>query len=450
MKAGIQMNKSLPSISYERNMNHNYMILDSCDFFGNGQAGKDFRTKMLLENNIPGLLPVRYRNINGQMKYCYEINSLQSLERLYNKKEMDYNELGQILAGCVKVFRGLEEYLLDGSQIILNPEYIYMDIDKMELYFVCYPEYEGDVREAFMEFVDLILTKIDHTDNDAVMLGYRVYRYTKNPNYVIGEIMNMIEASKAEVSPIVQPEPQIYYNKPLYNDTSYEVDENEVEVEEESKPRRKKKTSTKSSDKIGMVLSLIIAFGAIALIFIADATPSMEVVRNNEIYLYGAVAMSLAGALLFAISHSKKKKLEKAIEELSDEEEGNFEPDYSVIAQPQRRTSNEPQGTVCLNESTAEERVLIGRVNGKEVTIPLTKFPLILGKQEGVSDILVDDNAVSKMHARFDELDGRIFISDLNSTNGTMRNGTMLDINRPVVLESGDRLRFGRSSFTYC
>jgi hypothetical protein len=260
----------------------------------------------------------------------------------------------------------------------------------------------------------------------------------------------MIEASKAEVSPIVQPEPQIYYNKPLYNDTSYEVDENEVEVEEESKPRRKKKTSTKSSDKIGMVLSLIIAFGAIALIFIADATPSMEVVRNNEIYLYGAVAMSLAGALLFAISHSKKKKLEKAIEELSDEEEGNFEPDYSVIAQPQRRTSNEPQGTVCLNESTAEERVLIGRVNGKEVTIPLTKFPLILGKQEGVSDILVDDNAVSKMHARFDELDGRIFISDLNSTNGTMRNGTMLDINRPVVLESGDRLRFGRSSFTYC
>jgi pSer/pThr/pTyr-binding forkhead associated (FHA) protein len=62
----------------------------------------------------------------------------------------------------------------------------------------------------------------------------------------------------------------------------------------------------------------------------------------------------------------------------------------------------------------------------------------------------VDDNAVSKMHARFEELDGRIFISDLNSTNGTVRNGTMLDMNRPVVLEPGDRLRFGRSSFTYC
>jgi hypothetical protein len=414
---------------------------------------------MILENNIPGLLPVRYRNINGQMKYCYEINSLQSLERLYNKKEIDYDELGQILTGCVKVFSGLEEYLLDGSQIILAPEYVYMDIDKKELYFVCYPEYEGDIREAFMEFIDTILTKIDHTDNDAVMLGYRVYRYTKNPNYVISEIMNMIEASRPEAENY-QPEPQICYNEPLYKDVFYEEDD-EDEDKEELKPAkkiklRKSKTSTKSKtktnsfDKIGIVISLIIAISTIALIFIADATPSMEVVRNNEIYLYGAVAMSLVGALLFAISHSKKKKLEKAIEELSDDEEENYEQDYSVIAQPPRRTLAEPQGTICLNESTAEERVLIGRVNGNDVTIHLTKFPLILGKQKGVSDIIVDDNAVSKMHARFEELDGRIFISDLNSTNGTVRNGTMLDMNHPVVLEPGDRLRFGRSSFTYC
>jgi hypothetical protein len=422
------------------------MILSSCDFFGNGIDNNDFRKKMLLENNIPGLLPVKCRHVNGETKYCYEINSLQSIDRLYNKKELDYSELQNILMGCIKLFGGLEEYLLDGSQIILAPEYVYMDIDRMELYFVCYPEYEGDVREAFTEFIDMLLTKIDHTDNDAVMLGYRVYRYTKNPNYVMSEIANLIEASKPEEEKYNIPE-AIISQQPLYF--------NESEEEEVIEPKSKSKSKGKSGDVIGIIFSILIAIVTTALIVIADITPSMAVVRNNEIYLYGAIAMSLAGALLFAISHSKKKKLEKAKEALSDEEDEhstviNNGAIYRTIPQPPRKQSIEPLGTICLNESSTEERILIGRVNGKEVTIPLTKFPIILGKQEGVSDIIVDDNAVSKMHARFEELDGRIFISDLNSTNGTVRNGTMLDMNHPVVLEPGDRLRFGRSSFTYC
>jgi pSer/pThr/pTyr-binding forkhead associated (FHA) protein len=196
--------------------------------------------------------------------------------------------------------------------------------------------------------------------------------------------------------------------------------------------------------------------------------------------------MSLAGAMLFAVSHSKKKKLEKAKaqlncdddkETLSDEETlsdndyvheimpNNGTPNYgtpkyatpqpsrlssSVSANPVNSIKREAVGTTFLNESTIEERVLIGRVNGREVTIPLSKVPITLGKQAGVSDIIVDDNAVSKMHARFEEMDGKVYIYDLNSTNGTVKNGAMLDINHPVVLEPGDRLRFGRSSFTYC
>lgn len=44
-----------------------------------------------------------------------------------------------------------------------------------------------------MEFIDELLTRIDHTDERAVMLGYQVYRYTRNPNYVISEIGAMMD-----------------------------------------------------------------------------------------------------------------------------------------------------------------------------------------------------------------------------------------------------------------
>jgi hypothetical protein len=458
------------------------MILSSCDFFGDSLDNNDFRKKMLLENNIPSLLPVKCRHVNGQTKYYYEINSLQSLERIYNKKEMDYEELKHILMGCVKLFNGLEEYLLDGSQIILNTEYIYMDMDKLELYFVYYPEYEGDVRKAFIEFIDMILTKIDHTDNDAVMLGYRVYRYTKNPNYIISEISKIIEASMPDDDNIPEPDIQYSYNYPEpvgYFEES-EIKEETPKPEKKSifnlnfksKPKSKtkpkvnlkpvKKTKGKSSDMLGMIFSLLVALGAMALIGVARKTPSMAIVRNNELYLYGAVAMALVGALLFAISHDKKKKLEKAKAELNCDEEEIVREDYSgynldcnhdykyEIPTTSKPAKRETKQTTYLNESTTEERVLVGRVNGEEVTIPLKGFPVTLGKQKGVSDIIVDDSAVSKMHARFEELDGRIYIYDLNSTNGTVKNGVMLDINSPVILESGDRLRFGRSCFTYC
>ncbi|MBQ5850832.1 MAG: hypothetical protein IIW54_08485, partial [Lachnospiraceae bacterium] len=179
--------------SYERSMNHNYMILSKCNFFDTAVSNSDFRTRMLLENNIKGLLPVSFRQINGEDRYYYEINSLQAFDRLYDHKEMRYDQLKALLCGCADMFEHLEEYLLDGNQIIIKSDYIYINVETSEPYFVCYPEYTGDVRLSFMQFIDELLTKIDHTDQHAVMLGYQIYRYTRNPNFVISEIKNMLE-----------------------------------------------------------------------------------------------------------------------------------------------------------------------------------------------------------------------------------------------------------------
>ena len=105
--------------------------------------------------------------------------------------------------------------------------------------------------------------------------------------------------------------------------------------------------------------------------------------------------------------------------------------------------------TVCLGNGAVEERVLRGRVNGHEVNVPLDCLPLTVGKLGGVSDFIINDNAVSKMHARFEEHEGKVCVCDLNSTNGTVRNGEMIAIHTPVALAPGDTLRFGRSCFTY-
>lgn len=154
--------QTLPEKHYERGMNHNYMILSTYDFFGQEEE-EDYTTRMLLGNKIPGLIPMMCRNNMGEKQYCYEINSLQSLDRLYEKQEIGYEALYKLLMGCIRVLERLEEYLLDGTQVVLNPEYIYVHMETGEPFFVCYPEYHSDIRYSFMDFMDYLLTKIDHT-----------------------------------------------------------------------------------------------------------------------------------------------------------------------------------------------------------------------------------------------------------------------------------------------
>lgn len=184
---------------YERTMNHTYMVLSKCDFFAIDQEGQeekeDYRIRMLLENQIPGLLPVTHHRQNGENCFYYEINSLQSMSQMYEKEEIDAEALEILLHGCVRVFEKLEEYLLDGSQILLQPEYIYIHPDTKEPFFTYYPACDTnviDVRQAFVSFVDYLLARLDHTQEDTVMLGYQVYRYTKNPNFVLSEITKIL------------------------------------------------------------------------------------------------------------------------------------------------------------------------------------------------------------------------------------------------------------------
>jgi hypothetical protein len=462
------MNNRMPDISYERSMNHNYMILSKCEFFGkDGDKINDFRTRMLLENNIPGLLPVTHRLVNGESRYYYEINSLQSFDRLYDKNEIGYDELKKILIGCVNIFERLEEYLLDGTQIIIQPEMIYINVDKMEPYFVCYPDYEGDVRISFMEFVDGLLTKVNHTDEQAVMLGYQVYRYTRTPNYVISEILNIVgnistrneKADELNDEDIRCDMEKTYESQPIYR---YENEESEADSDYTEEANSKKRKSGHIKDLVGAVFCVFLSLVIGALIVGIRVYNIIEIDGDSELYLFAAMAMAFVSAVLFAICYIKKRKQEKEISKLNegeDETDTNIEIDTPVISYRQEHFNYkyEPPKkietcaeTVCLGDETVEERMLMGRINGRDINISLNKLPMTVGKQPSVSDFVINDTAVSKMHARFEEREGRVYICDLNSTNGTVRNGVQLDINKPVALEPGDKIRFGRSCFTYC
>jgi len=485
------MKEEFPLARYERNMNHNYMVLYQCDFFGAANdSSRDYRVRMLLENKIQGLLPITHRQVNGESRYYYEINSLQSLDRLIEKSELKYRELRAVLLGCVNLFDRLEEFLLNGEQIIMKSEFIYVNVENMEPFFVCYPNYTGDVRCSFMEFVDELLAHIDHTDEQAVMLGYQVYRYTRNPNYVLSEIRRFMECTvedtavredcyktehcreKAGEVCFAAKEEDAQINNRTWehksiteDDGNYTAKNCDVCDEEDDGEMQNKKSSIK--EFAGGVFCVFVALCAGAVIVGARVLNCYKLSGDNELYMYGAVAMALVAAALFFTCYVKIVRQNREIEALNEDCEERVYGELisrDVMNDLTIKKSRDMLGsahcagenflpysseTVCLGNRAVEERVLRGRVNGREVNVPLDCLPLTIGKLGGVSDFIINDNAVSKMHARFEEHEGKVCVCDLNSTNGTICNGKMIAINTPVPLAPGDTLRFGRSCFTY-
>jgi pSer/pThr/pTyr-binding forkhead associated (FHA) protein len=68
---------------------------------------------------------------------------------------------------------------------------------------------------------------------------------------------------------------------------------------------------------------------------------------------------------------------------------------------------------------------------------------LTIGRASGCQIALEDDKAVSQLHARLFRKDGRLFLEDLGSTNGTYLNAKK--VSGPVALHRGDRLQIGRT-----
>lgn len=80
-----------------------------------------------------------------------------------------------------------------------------------------------------------------------------------------------------------------------------------------------------------------------------------------------------------------------------------------------------------------------GRVY-KDLPIPVT-----IGREEG-NGLRLNDERVSRFHAKVQVEDGDIILTDLDSTNGTRVNGTAIQIRR---LRPGDQVSIGRSMLLF-
>jgi pSer/pThr/pTyr-binding forkhead associated (FHA) protein len=97
---------------------------------------------------------------------------------------------------------------------------------------------------------------------------------------------------------------------------------------------------------------------------------------------------------------------------------------------------------MCLVNLSAENRP-----RALASTVVINALPCVVGR-DPECDRLIDDPAASRRHCAFTLRQGRIWVEDLGSLNGTFLNGTRLHSAQPLA--AGDRLNLGRLPFQVC
>lgn len=179
-------------VSYQRNLNHNYMIINNI-----GLTGREYTVRMIEKNEIPGMLSFQARKINGDTCLYYEITSKQPLARLFETCSMKSRDIEQLLTGIKGALDGARQYLLESRDILLDPEYIYMEIETRQFRFCYVPGLKENGISVLTEF---ILKKLDHGDRRAVDLGYELYGQAEQDNFSLQETLRRLMNSCRDTS----------------------------------------------------------------------------------------------------------------------------------------------------------------------------------------------------------------------------------------------------------
>ncbi len=177
-------------ISYERDIHTSYMKVPALE-----EDTLDVR--IMLQRKIKGLVPVECCFINGKGEYWYNISGKQDLDTYTKLHALTYKCFELLILQICEQLELLEWNLLDGNGLQLHPQYIYINREE-EFSFVYYPSCEETVFQEFRRLLEFLLTKLDHTDTEAVQRAYELYEISLSETYQIEELKTAIISRRLE------------------------------------------------------------------------------------------------------------------------------------------------------------------------------------------------------------------------------------------------------------
>lgn len=407
--------------SYQRELKRNYLIVETETSEGQGEP--PFEQKMLEQNQIDGILRFQVRQKDEEVRFFYEITSKQPLSRLLEGQTIQAEQIRALVFGIARSLDHMEQYLLSEKSVLLDPEYLYVDPESLKVWLCLVPGMECDFPEDYSRFLEYLLGKVDHRDKESVVLAYGLYQETRKENYGMADILRLAQQKievnhagrEAETETVREFERYQEYPEREYMETAQDG------------YGAKQRRSAIQDRKAGNAET--------------DWKPGM--VRARQIQ---TDTVKESSGLFGRWKQRRKERREEKQREQEREMQMPWDtmfvsetsPDYGTLSSV--HLPQQSRGTVLLNPESRESGSVARRLtalDAGETDIVISYYPFIIGKQENLADYILDRETVSRLHLRIDQKDGRYYVQDLNSTNGTMVDGRMLENNETAEIWEG-------------
>lgn len=464
---------------YKKDLYNNYLVLpkdDECD-------EETYCVHMLQANSIEGIIKPELRTIDNRVLYYYDIKSKQSIETIYVKNSINYEQIKKLFINLVDLIGQSYEFLLNENDLVLEPEYIFIAHATGRVN-VCYlPGYNNDIRKQLATLIEYIMNKVEYDDKEAVLYVYNLYTVCRDEGFSFDNLISAIREvgigkpviAKSKRSGKVETE---ITNKQVsaYNNEVLET------VPKEQSPKRQIPVMMErvSEDREQYYYALrtyiytgACAIGAILVLIISINTRIVYTSIGNRID-YGKL-MALLLILMITSGYmikniwdkrnrltriiSKQEYIDPRIEysdvnkQLEDQTEQIKSTYKDTVQKKKSEVAKQPEEynpTILLNVEPKSIGCCLKPEN-KDVyeIIYIKEFPYIIGKQKGNVDYFLDKEVVSRFHVKITREDDIYYITDLNSTNGTCLNNKSLPCYQRFELALGDEVAIAGIKYSF-
>lgn len=380
---------------YLRNLNSNYerILLDK------KPEENRYQYCILSRGGIKGLLPCSLRYINGLAYLYYDISSKQNVAQLFSARCITRQWVKDFLWSMQQIQQELGRFLLDDKNVLWYPEQIFQDLECNLFSFLYIPYYEGE--SSFGQLLEFLVEHVDYDDEVLVDCVFHMYEQLERNGDVYLQAQIFEDAKTLEQTNVKTYRDQKGTDRKGSDQESAPVESKQHDISRQEDTDRNVLPERREEKK--SILSL----------FDNKRRKSREMRENYKL------------------------EMQQAINGYAVAEESGF--------------GDEEYGrTVYIEEKQEETEHVYKLYTPEDKSVASVEKPVVtIGKKKEEVDVVLQDSSVSRMHARITREGKEYYLEDLNSTNGTFKNGLRLQPYEKRKLESGDELKCGRVILTF-
>ena len=375
-----------------------------------------YKLRMITDNKIKGLLQSRSGYEEGRQVIKYDITNKVSLRKCYKDRDITYAQIKALFEDICQVISEAEQYLLDEKNILLDPEYIFTDMESGELSFLYMPvECPNNSENIYHKLADFMIDRINHKDELSVNVAYQFYSMSKEETFSIRLFINIINKEGA-----LNKAKQIA--EPVVEDQSGQVVQYDGEEQQNI-----------------WLMPILLTVGSIIIPVVYYVIGDSWLYSSYLLILEVVMVISLLVCMIRNIYILWERRQEKteAVQnkDISVEEYWDGNDDTCYI----------DDKTTYLDEGNTDTDVsLEWKEKGISKKYRITHYPVVIGKLINEVDCRIDDPSISRMHLKITNEHGKLFALDLNSTNGTCVDGRQLRPGEEVPIGFRSEIMLGQ------